>query len=310
MPVMGGHVWGINPEALDEQRAGLSVCWRWSLSALRVQEVAVVWRFVVGVLIGVVVAGGVFLAVDSHDEESGLAAAVSSTTLVDVQTEVVHVVAEAPWVAADEARFESSLIVPKAMSVAGGSAVMEFDVATLGPLRPDDEGNYGPVAVRPDRFLLVTNGGSIEGKPSTSGATARFQLPETVTLEDLIEVRLTRWRVIMPYESTFEIELTSGTMVQLPGGGSVEVASVLDQRSGRIVRFVTHRPDDDDFASNPVDWYVSLLPDQGWIEGWSDSGYQIFSEEPEAPDSVWFTYDQPLWIPVDGDIVVWQGDAP
>lgn len=265
-----------------------------------------VLRFVAGLLIGGVLAGGLFLVVDSGDETTGLVGAASSTTLAGSPTEVVHVV-EAPWIAEGEARFESSLMLPKAMSIDGGSAVLEFDLTTLGPLRRDDEGGYSPAAVRPERFLLVAKSGTIEGKPSSSGATVRFKVPESVALDDLIEVRLTRWRVSMPIHHVFEMELETGTMVSLPGGGAVTVANVLDQEGGRIARFETQRPDDDDFATDPVDWHLGLLPDQGWTESWSDSGFQIFSEDSEASASVWFSYDPLLWFPVNGDIVVWQG---
>ena len=263
-------------------------------------------RFVAGVLIGGVLAGGLFLVLDSGDETADPVPALSSTTLTGSPTEVVQVV-EAPWVAADEARFESSLILPKAMSIAGDTAVLEFDLTTLGPLPVDFEGGYGPVAVRPERFLLVTNSGSIEGETSSSGTTVRFEVPKSVAVDDLIEVRLTRWRVSMPIHHVFEIELETGTTVPLPGGGAVTVANVLDQKSERIARFETQRPDDDDFATDPVVWHLRPLPDQEWTFSWSDSGFQIVREDAEAAASVWFSYDPPLWLPVDGDIVVWQG---
>jgi hypothetical protein len=111
----------------------------------------------------------------------------------------------------------------------------------------------------------------------------------------------------MPIHHVFEIELETGTMVPLPGGGAVTVANVLDQEGGRIARFETQRPDGDDFATDPVVWHLGPLPDQEWTFSWSDSGFQIVSEDAEASASVWFRYDPPLWLPVDGDIVVWQG---
>ena len=265
-------------------------------------------RFVVGVLIGGAIAGGLFLGANFGDEGAGHVPVLRPSAVVGAPTEVVPTVVEAPWIADHEVRFESSLILPNAMSVAGGTAVLEFDLTTLGPLRLDDEGDLTPAAVQPERFLLITKSGTIEGKPSSPGVmTVRFEVPESVTLDDLIEVRLAQWRVFMPFRHVFEVELADGAMVALPGGGSVTVASVLDQERGRVARFEMQRPDLGDLAADPEHWVLELLPGQGWFDDWTATGFQIFSGEPEVAGSVWLRYDQSLSLAVDGDIVVWQG---
>jgi hypothetical protein len=269
-------------------------------------------RFVVGVLIGGIVVAGFLFILDVSGDEPAVVASPSSTTVVGAATIAATTTAttEAPWVRAGEARFESTVLLPVAMSVDAGVATLEYDLATLGNVRPDSDGEYGPLAALPERWLLVTDGNSVEGTPSVIGTAVRFEVSDTASLDDVVEVRLTRWRVAMPIYHVFEMPIVSGETTVLPGGASVTVRSVLEQKNGTIVRFDTQRPDDD-FAGYPAEFSIDTVSGQGWRQDlWVESGFQLISENPEAPASVLFRFTRPMWMPVDGDIVVWEGDAP
>lgn len=276
-------------------------------------------RFVAGVLIGGVAVAGFFFVSNLGDNGPDLVAAPSSTTLAGVTTTAATTTTtEAPWVMAGEARFESTVVLPKAMSVEDGVAALEYDLATLGPMRPSWFfeygmrpgwiGEYGPAAAQPEEWLLVIGDESFEGTPSVSGTAVRFDISDTASLDDVVEVRLTRWRVAMPFHHIFEMPLVSGETMVLPDGASVTVRHVLEQKSGTILEFDTQRPDDD-FAGHPVQFYISPVSD-GWRYRAGEGGFGLVSEDPVAPPSVLLRYTRPMWLPVDGDIVVWKGEHP
>jgi hypothetical protein len=79
----------------------------------------------------------------------------------------------------------------------------------------------------------------------------------------------------------------------------------LEQKSGSIFQFDTQRPDDD-FAGTPVEFYISPVSDE-WQYSGGEGGFGLISEDPVAPASVQLRYTRPMWLPVDGDIVVWEG---
>ena len=278
-----------------------------------------VLRFVVGVLIGGIVVAGFFFVSDSGDSGSNPVAVASSTTLAGVTTTAATTTTtEVPWVDEGEARFESTVVLSKAMSVDGGVATLEYELATLGPMRPSWFfeygmvsgwiGEYGPAAAQPEEWLLVIGGESVEGTPSVSGTAVRFDVSDTARLDDVDEVRLTRWRVAMPFRYVFEMPLVSGETMALPDGASVTVSHVVEQENETILRFDTQRPDDD-FVGHPVESYISPVSG-GWEYQWMEGGFQLVSENPVASALVLLRYTRPTWLPVDGDIVVWEGEHP
>ncbi len=93
-------------------------------------------RFVVGVLIGGIVAAGFLFILDASGDEPAVVASPSSTTVVGAATiaATTTTTTEAPWVRAGEARFESTVLLPVAMWVDGGVATLEYDLVTLGPV--------------------------------------------------------------------------------------------------------------------------------------------------------------------------------
>jgi hypothetical protein len=278
----------------------------------------VVLRFVVGVLIGGIVVAGFFFVSDSGDSGSDSVAVASSTTLAGATTIApATTTTEVPWVADGEVRFESTVLLPQAMSVDGGVATLEYDLVTLGPMRPEwvgmydvlgAEREYGPVAAQPEEWVLVIGDESIEGTPSVSGTSVRFKVSDDASLDDIVEVRLTRWRVAMPFYHIIEMPLVSGETMELPDGASMTVGHVFEQGNATVFVFDAQRPDDD-FAGRPVGFYISPVS-EGWRDVLVEGGFQLVCEEPPAPASVLLRYTRPMWMPVDGDIVVWEGDNP
>ena len=249
-------------------------------------------RFVTGVLIGGIAVAGFFFFSNLGDNEPDPVAAPTSTTFAGVTTTAATTTTEASWVKTGEARFESTVVLPKAMSVDDGVATLEYELATLGPMRPESISTfhgpvgappeYGPVGAQPEEWLLVIGSESVEGTPSVSDTAVRFDVPDTASLDDVVEVRLVRWRVAMPFHHVCEMPLVSGETMLLPDGASITVRHVLEQKSETIFQFDTRRPD----------------------------GFQLASEDPVAPASVLLRYTRPMWMPVDGDIVVWEGEHP
>jgi CubicO group peptidase (beta-lactamase class C family) len=125
----------------------------------------VVLRFVVGVLIGGIVVAGFFFTLDSPGDVLA-AATPSSTTLVGATTAAATTTTtEVPWVVTGEARFESMVPLPKAMSVDGGVAMLEYDLTTLGQVLAGDGFEDSTwVPVQPERWVLVTSTGSFDAE--------------------------------------------------------------------------------------------------------------------------------------------------
>jgi hypothetical protein len=272
----------------------------------------VVLRFVVGVLIGGIVVAGFFFISDSGDSGSDPVAVALSTTLAGATTIApTSTTTEVPWVMTGEARFESTVLLPRAMSVDGGVAMLEYDLTTLGPVLAGDVFEDSTwVPVQPERWVLVTSTGSFDAETLLGADKVRFDVSDAASLDDVSAVHLVGWRTVMPVEHVFEMPLESGETVTFPDSGSITVKHVLEQSNSTIVKFDTHRPGDE-FAANPVEWHLAPVAGQGWRQSWTvENGFQIVHDDPSAPASVLLRYNQPMWLPVAGDIVVWEGGAP
>ncbi len=264
-------------------------------------------RVVIGAAVGAAVVAAAFLIAGLADgpEEPIAAPGITIETPSPLTTTT-----EAPWIAEGEARFESTVMLPKALSVESGVARLEYDLVTLGPvLTGDDFEDSSTVPVQPEYWLLVTGAGSFEAETVAGRAYVSFDVPEEVTLVDVVEVRLVGWRTVMPLEHVFEVPLVIGEHVVLPDGASMTVRSIFEQVSGTLVSFDTHRSEDR-FGSGPVEQFLEPVAGAGWRIGWPETGFQVVNDNaPTAPASVWLRYTQSDWLPVTGDVVVWQGNG-
>jgi hypothetical protein len=101
------------------------------------------------------------------------------------------------------------VLLPKAMSVDGGVAMLEYDLTTLGPVLEGDVFEDSTwVPVQPERWVLVTGTGSFDAETVLGADKVRFDVSDTASLDDVSAVHLVGWRTVMPESSTPE-----GTMI-------------------------------------------------------------------------------------------------
>lgn len=270
-----------------------------------------VLRFVAGLLFGGIAVAGFFFVSTLGDNTSDPVAEPSSTTLASVTTTAATTTTtETPWVSAGEARFESTVLLPQAMSVDGGVARLEYDLISLGPVLAGDVFEDSTwVPVQPERWVLITDEGTFDSETRMGVDYARFEVPEEMTLAGITEVRLVGWRTVTPVEQVFEVPLVVGETVTLPDGASMTLTRVFEQSSGTLVSFDTRRSDGG-FAAGPVEQYLEPVAGAGWRISWPESGFQVVKDDALiAPGSVWLRYTQSMWMPVAGDVVVWRGDG-
>ena len=200
------------------------------------------------------------------------------------------------------------MLLPNALSVDGGVTSFEYGLESLGPALAGSElAGSMLVPVQPERWLLVTDVGNFEAETSSGRTYVSFDVPDEVTLGDVAEVRLIGWRTVMPVQHVFEVPLVIREHVLLPDGASMTVRSIFEQVSGTLVSFDTHRSEDG-FGAGPVEQFLEPVAGAGWRIGWPETGFQVVNDNaPTAPASVWLRYTQSMWIPVTGDILVWEG---
>ncbi len=277
-------------------------------------------------LLGLVVGGTatqLILAnwVQESDPSDHVVGAVSTTTAIASESTTTT---EVPWVEAGEARFESTVLTPTAIWVDGEIATLEYQLFSLGPTRPTLEfindlpagwsGEQGPVAAHPDEWRLAMGGALIEGIPASSGSAVRFKVPAGTTIADLGEVRLTRWRIAEPFQQVFEMPLANNETIEMPDGASVTVQYAGTQQDGVVLRFSTRRPDAEVLAGVPVplaavSFYVEPISEE-WrvLRGGSlGDGFVLKSDRTSTPRSVLLRYTRPMWVPIDGEVIVWRG---
>jgi hypothetical protein len=263
-------------------------------------------RIFIGAVVGAAVVATAFMIAGPADGQEDWVA--EPTTAAEILSPLTTTTTEAPWVVEGEIRFESTVMVPSTLSVEDGVARLEYELATLGPTLVGDEFEDSTlVPVQPEHWLLVSRAGNFEAETVAGRTYVGFDVPDEVTLSDVVEVRLVGWRTVMPVEHLFEVPLAVGEHIVLPDGASMTVRSILEQASGTLASFDTRRSDDS-FAAGPVEQFLEPVAGAGWRIGWPETGFQVVNDNaPTAPDSVWLRYTQSMWIPVNGDIVVWEG---
>lgn len=215
-----------------------------------------------------------------------------------VSTTLPQTTTTTPWVAADEIRFESTVLVPSTPSVENGNVVLEYELVNLGA--PSEE--TAPPAAQPELWQLVTAAGEFSAETRHGASRVRFQVPAELTWNDFEVVRLVGWRSVLPIDSVFTIAAAAGAEVALPDGAMLRARNTLEQASGTLVTFdITRSPDP--FSSGSPDPFLMPTADSGWRVAWGDS-YQVFADN-ASPETIELRYTKPLWLPTAGDLVVW-----
>ncbi len=271
-------------------------------------------RGLAGALVGVLVAVAALLVTGWGTSEAEQAPAAPATTAKPQAT-----AAPTTTIVERDLRFESTVLDPRALSVDDGTATFEYEISSLGPeltgvdqelTEYDAFSSETIVPVQPEHWRLVTEIDTYEASTRLGATSVRFDVPDDLTLDQVAEVRLVGWRVVLPLEHVFDIAVVPGEREELPDGGWVEVAFALEQANGTLIKFNADHADDP-FASGDVAWHIFTLPGSGWQRGWSDRGFQLSNDDvTEAPPSVGLRYTQSMWVPVEGDVVAWQPAAP
>lgn len=211
-----------------------------------------------------------------------------------------------PWVAAGEVQFESTVLISTEVVAGDGIAVLKFDLATLAPsggTRAQLDGD--PVLdALPDRWSLstVSGGGTVE-TTDPGASSVRFNVRTGLLTEHISDIRLIGWRVAVPNNERITLDLATGESGKFAGGTDVTVETILEQSNSIIVQLDVDQPHD---RWNRIE--IDAV-DPGWRRaGRLSGGLQFIWDRLDAPPVLVLEQSSPTWVPVEGDIVVFQGD--
>lgn len=253
-------------------------------------------RFGVGLVLGVLLAWGGARILDNGGP-APVDGSVSSTSAASISTTVV------PWFEAGEVLVESTLLLPRGLSVEDDVAVLEYELAGLSPTlgEPEDIAGSGDIVVLPASWVLTTTGGAtVAVTTGPADRRVRFELPIGATVD---EIQLIEWRVAMPLGDRVELPIESGASATLRSG-QVRIATLLNQANSTIVQIDLEQPGGD--------WepHGDPLPlDQGWRVAGREGGYQLIWDGQDAPDHLVLEDTAAVWRPVQGSILVYAAEA-
>ena len=257
-------------------------------------------KLIMGAIAGVVLAAlGLVLFLPDHPPASGLGAE-SATVVTEPVTQTT-----VSWIAAGEVQFESTILVPTEVVADDGVATLRFDLATLVPGGGTAASIVDDLIVDalPERWALftVSGGGTIE--TTDPGASAvRFNVRTGLLTEHIASIRLVGWRVAVPAHERIVLDLTVGASQEFAGGTDVTVATILNQQNSTIVQLSVDQPHS---RWERIDIESA---DPGWRKsGRLDGGFQFVWDGSDAPPALVLEQSSPTWVPVDGDLIVFEG---
>jgi hypothetical protein len=249
-------------------------------------------RFGVGLLVGVLLAWG-GAAVLSPGATTPEPTAALETTAVGVT------VTQVPWFETGEVVVESTVLLPRDLTVGDDVALFEYDLAGLSPALEEPETTLGggDAMVLPATWrLLTTTGVAVESTTGPDDRRVRFELPIGAAVDEIL---LTEWRVATPLGGRAELAIESGAIADLETG-TLLVTTVLDQANSTIVQI--------DLDQQGGVWASHVLPapvDPRWRVGPRERGLQLTWEGADAPDHVVLVDTAVDWRPVQGSIPVY-----
>jgi len=253
-------------------------------------------RFGVGLVIGVLLAWGGARILDNGGSVP-VGGSAPGTTAESARSSLV------PWFEVGEVLVESTLLLPRGLSVENDVAVLEYELAGLSPALGEAEGiaGSGDVVVLPATWVLTTTeGASVEATTGPADRRVRFELPIGATVD---EIQLIEWRVATPLGDRVELPVESGASATLRSG-QVRIATVLDQSNSTIVKI--------DVRGLGGEWepHGNPLPlDQGWRAAGPEGDYQLVWDGADAPDQLVLEDTAAAWRPVQGSILVYAAEA-
>lgn len=210
-----------------------------------------------------------------------------------------------PWFAAGEVQFESTVLIPTEVAADDGTAVLAFDLQTIAPSAGISEPFAdGPVIdALPERWALstVSGGGTIE-TTDPDASSVRFNVRTGLSTEHIASIRLIGWRVAVPNHETITLDVVGGASGSFAGGTDVTVSTILEQSNSTIVLLDVDQPHD------PWDRIGFDAADPGWRKaGRLEGGLQFIWGGSDVPPILVLEQSSPTWVPVEGDLMVFQG---
>jgi hypothetical protein len=256
-------------------------------------------RFVVGLVVGVLIAPALGLLASDNADETSTTTSIPATTVAPTL---------APWFEPDEVAIGATFLLPRGLNVTDGFAYFDYELAGIAPTLVDDmedlpEGT-GEYAVMPELWELTTASGAVvEATTGPRDSSVRFELP--IDEENVDSIRLVGWRVAVPFGERVEIPISSGATADLRRG-RVTVQTVLEQSVSTIAQI------DFDPAGDSWDSTVSLRPvETRWrVTGRQGGGLQLIWQGTDAPDSVILEDAGFEMRRLSGDILVIEGMDP
>lgn len=233
-----------------------------------------VGRFALGLVTGGLLAGSVLWFSGSGDSEPATTTSSSVVTSSPATT-------TAPFLEEGEVVFGSAVLLPRSFEVEDGSAVLDYDLAGLGPslVTGDDQEYDGDVLMMPELWELTTRAGVvIEETTGMHDSVVRFELPSA---DDTVErVELVGWRAATAFGERLQLDIVEGETGSFRSG-QVTIETVLEQSISTIVQI--------DFDTTGDGWGGGWLRpvDGGWrVSGRQGGGIQLIWEGTDAPAQV------------------------
>jgi hypothetical protein len=142
-----------------------------------------------------------------------------------------------PWVSPLEARIGPAVVVPTTLTLDGDQVRLDFDVYGLVPSGGRPDGFHGDgLPAAPDRWTLLTSSGGIEAEaPAHTAGGITFTVPSGFTLDDVVGVRIDRYRVATPMWYPLDIAAGDASWHEAGPEFRVRLADVLPQRENFLV---------------------------------------------------------------------------
>ena len=257
-------------------------------------------KMITGTIVGIVLASLGLIAF-TPDQSPANGESTESTALASASTTPTT----PPWIAPGEVQFEATVLVPTEVVAENGEVLLDYELATLAPGEGtssslDDE---FPIDALPERWSLSTVSGDSTVETSEPEATSvRFDVRTGLETEHIGDIRLIGWRAAVPTRERITLDLAEGESDGFAGGTGVTVATILEQSDSTIVLLDVDQPHD---RWNRIE--IDAV-DTGWRRaGRLDGGAQFIWEGSVAPQVLVLEQSSPTWVPVEGNLVVFQG---
>jgi len=243
---------------------------------------------------------------------AGIALGPDQSPSADTTTTTVDETASTtpPWYRQHETLVGTSAILPDALTVEGGEAVLHYQVLTIAP-RPtgiivvDENGNGPGAGVGPESWVIETTDGEYPGESRNSDVhEARFEVDDRFDVNKVTGIRITRYRMRVPYGYDVELLPQTGAMVTLDDGYSMSIATLLPQSVSFIVHLDMEHPMDL-FSTDPNPVRVNGAgPEWTTATPRLSGGVQLVREGPEVPDPLVLRISSAYWVTFDRTINV------